>query len=1089
MAKFCKYCGTPLREGASFCRSCGAQIGKPAQRSARPAPRQAVPQPAQPQAPQPVYPQQQQYQPQPAKKKRSGFRTAIALLLVVAILAGIAVTGFWYPGFFRGGGGGDGSGASLSYDGTLPGPEDGVFDYSDEEIASAPAVSMAVSPDRTVAASDGITVDFGPCNLDSADTFTIRTLPLHEDEAGGYRYRGYDLSLDSGTDRFPTEVQVRIPREADDSDLVYFVSQNPVTGENEAEYFEISEDGKEYILYTTHFSLHEKMVINDVGTALSEAIRAGDVSNQMTRDALSAFFYTALNSPDNVMLGTVWYNPQDLWAKMMDKYAYLPASNSLLGAMAHQMESGGAQAVDFSRTLLNGAKDIYTAVDVGNNAKTAADGGAEFALRNLSLESISPGLKENVQKYSNWNTAHGLALARFSAISTAIGVLFLNDKISKEAADGKFATGEQVVKEHWTDYLGVVLGTVSTAAAYVGVAAAAGTAAAAAAPYVAAGCAVGGLALYFYGASQKSPYDELSTAERNYRDFSMLTKTGSVYRTFFYDYEDPKSPEFEADSGISQTSYAVIEKLQTLTPKQHEQFKQLVNTEMEKLNGSGGFHGFDPRTGVTNDFKWTCAYLFTVMEDTPEKIGPAFTEFYQKYADACFYNLSDAEYLSFCRAAMAHRGEDAAAASLPWTNSTEKETIRKTYTERLVKEMFAETSDLFLYFSVMAQHKAQLVVDEQIRSEILPLLNTGVEITVEDKSLDDPKDFSKSIYCSEPRRTDIDTQYTAPDGSVYADNFKYQYEYPLSFWTKSGGSYARVDGPVFLPSELVGGTVNNSTGKYQTLLLHTCSYGKFYPAEDNFVPDLVDGTSNVIFRCSYFNYLLMGAPTVLGYKDVSTKNSEIKYADFTVDPAKAVREGNLDVIRVNITLDGKKQETQSCSLYVESDSSMDFERGRNTGANMPADCKLTLQPDGTFTLEIAAASSDRYSKPCTRESFTITGKIIAENASAETCLHRKGYIHTISASSITATRDGKEYRFDNFSAYLSNDKDGKNGFDQGFSYVDIMVNPLTGELRDVEIAIHADRTSTYYDGKPEFIEKSGIAVWLKPEIVSEGPSG
>ena len=26
MAKFCEYCGTPLREGVKFCPACGAQV-------------------------------------------------------------------------------------------------------------------------------------------------------------------------------------------------------------------------------------------------------------------------------------------------------------------------------------------------------------------------------------------------------------------------------------------------------------------------------------------------------------------------------------------------------------------------------------------------------------------------------------------------------------------------------------------------------------------------------------------------------------------------------------------------------------------------------------------------------------------------------------------------------------------------------------------------------------------------------------------------------------------------------------------------------------------------------------------------------
>lgn len=1078
MAKFCGSCGKPLREGASFCPSCGARIRNQAQQIPR------IP----PQPQYPVYPQQYRQPAPPQKPKGSAARTVISILLVISLLAQIAVAGFWYPGFFRTGEAEPYPG-SAAVSGTVPGPEDGVFSYTDEEIAAAPAVSMQVSLESTRATADGFTVDFGPFNLDSADTFTVRTLPVKEGETGGYRYQGYDLSLGSGMSRFPTEVKVMIPRDADDSDLVYFVTADPETGRNTPEYFEISEDGKYYILYTTHFSEHDKMVVSDFSKILSEAIRAGDVSNQMTRDALSAFFYTAVHSPDQVMTGTVWYNPQDLWAKMMGRYTYLPAAQNLLEAMAHQMQAGGLQSVDFSSALFNGVSKLYEAVDVGNNAKGAADGAAEFALRQMSLEGISPGVKSSLQNYSGWNTAHGAALARFSAIFTAIGVLFLNHKISAEAAEGKYATGEQVLKEHWTDYLSVILSTIATGAAYVGTAAAAGTAAAIAAPYVAAGCAIGGLALYFYGRSQKTPYDSLTIAERNYRDFYALTQSSKLYRVFYYDYIDKSDPQFEGDPTIEPGSIAFIERLETLTEAQNEKFKQAVNVDMRELNQSGGFTGSEPRMGLTLDFRVALHLLYQILQDTPDKIEPAFKEFFRHYAEACFYNLTDAEYLTYCRAAMAARGEDANAASLPWKTDAERETVVKDYTGRFAHEMYAACSDLFLYFSIQAQHEAQMKVDEDIRREILPLLNTGVELTVEDKSLENPKDFSRSIYCAEPRRTDIDTAYTAPDGSVYEDNFKYQYEYPLSFWTNDGGVKSRVDAPVFLPSELIGGTPDAATGKYKTVVLRTCGYDKFYPAQDNFVPALVDGTSNVIFRCSYFNYLMMGAPTVLGYKDISQKNSEIKYADFKVDITKAVREGEISVVRVNIELNGKKQETLNSAMYVQQDGSMFFERGANTGGDMPPDCKLTLEPDGTFTLEISAAACDQYSKPCTREAFTVTGRIIAENESSETCLHRKGYIHTVSSSTIRSTAEGREFAFDSFSAYLSNDLDGKNGFDKNCSFVDIMVNPKTGELRDVELTLYANRTSAYPDGTPEFVEKSGIFIWLVPFALSDQPSG
>ncbi|MBQ6431990.1 MAG: zinc ribbon domain-containing protein [Oscillospiraceae bacterium] len=1086
MAKFCRDCGTRLRDGAAFCPECGARVRDAAQQPAQRQPQQYQ-SPAQPQYYQPV----RQPCPQPAKRKGSASRTAISILLVVAMLAEIAVTGFWFPGFFRSGESEPSAGerpttAVAGEEIAIPTPEDGVFVYTDEEIANAPAVSMAVSPESTSASSGGFTVDFGPYNLDGADTFTVKTLPVHEDAAGGYTYQGFDLSLGSGTDRFVTEVQVRIPRDANDSDLVYFVSADPETGENKAEYYEISEDGKYYILYTTHFSLHEKMVIGDFSKALSEAVKAGDVSNQMTRDALSAFFYTALHAPDQVMSGTVWYNPQDLWAKMMNRYTYLPSSNSLLEVMARQMQSGGAQAVDFSSVLFNGVQQIQEKADLANSAKSVGDAGVEYTLRNLSAEGLAPGVKENLQKYSNWNTAHGLALARFSAISTAIGVLFLNDKIKREAADGKFATGEQVLKEHWTDYLSVVLGTISTGAAYVGAGAAAGSAAAIGAPIVAAGCAIGGLFLYFYGKSKETPYDALGAAERNYRDFFELTKTGTLYRTFFYDIEERSSPEFEGDPRIANDAYAVIAPIGAITPAQNEQLKQLLNTDMEKLNGSGGFTGFDPRTGVSRDFQWACGYLYRVMKDTPEKIGPAFEEFFRNYADACFYNLTDAEYLSFCREAMKQRGEDSNSASLPWTNQAEKEAIRKDYTDRYTKELFAACAEMFLLLSVAAQHEAQLKVDEEIRKEILPLLNTGVVITVEDKSLDNPKDFSKSIYCADPRATGIDTKYTAPDGTVYDTDYKYQYDYPLSFWTKDGGSYARVGAPVFLPAELVGGTTNSATGQYQTILLHQCSYDKFYPAQENFVPKLQAGTSNVVFTCSYFNYLLMGAPTVLGYKDVSQKNSTVQYVDFKVDPTTAVKESDFNVIRVNVELNGKKQETQTYKLQIQEDSSMFFERLRANDPDLPYDCTLTVDPDGNYTLDIPAISNAVYDRPCSREAFTITGKIISEHSDyAKTFKH--GYIYSVSPSVIHSSAQDRNFAFDSFSSYIASAGSEASKVDDNYSHIRFVYDVKTGILENVEIYLHANRTVSYSDSKQEVTEKSGIFAWMT--VISDQPSG
>ena len=67
MTKFCQYCGSPLNEGARFCTSCGHPVA------------------AQSQQPQPGYPPQQGFNPQPPKKKNGLMYVLIGLVVVAAM--------------------------------------------------------------------------------------------------------------------------------------------------------------------------------------------------------------------------------------------------------------------------------------------------------------------------------------------------------------------------------------------------------------------------------------------------------------------------------------------------------------------------------------------------------------------------------------------------------------------------------------------------------------------------------------------------------------------------------------------------------------------------------------------------------------------------------------------------------------------------------------------------------------------------------------------------------------------------------------------------------------------------------------------
>ena len=86
MSKFCRYCGTALVDEAVFCAKCGRECADMARQPAarQPAAAQPVWQAPAPQAPPP--------------KKKAGLLIAAA---IVVVLAALAVTALWKPGFLR----------------------------------------------------------------------------------------------------------------------------------------------------------------------------------------------------------------------------------------------------------------------------------------------------------------------------------------------------------------------------------------------------------------------------------------------------------------------------------------------------------------------------------------------------------------------------------------------------------------------------------------------------------------------------------------------------------------------------------------------------------------------------------------------------------------------------------------------------------------------------------------------------------------------------------------------------------------------------------------------------------------------------
>ncbi|MBO4839270.1 MAG: hypothetical protein J5493_07900 [Lachnospiraceae bacterium] len=130
-------------------------------------------------------------------------------------------------------------------------------------IAAAEPVCLAVTPEAPSVSWNGITVDFGGCNLTEADILEIRDLGSADSAATESRLRMYDFSLASGKHEFAANVTITVPCESPgyDRSLVTF---NEETRTWEPLPYRLSEDGACVTYTKTHFSTDAQMVFERV---------------------------------------------------------------------------------------------------------------------------------------------------------------------------------------------------------------------------------------------------------------------------------------------------------------------------------------------------------------------------------------------------------------------------------------------------------------------------------------------------------------------------------------------------------------------------------------------------------------------------------------------------------------------------------------------------------------------------------------------------------------------------------------------------------------------------------------------------------
>ena len=904
--------------------------------------------------------------------------TVLVVGLAVVLAVEGVIAGVWFPGFFTGGGSVETAQSLeqamaekneqvdlMNY--PMPGRVgDIVNTYTEEEMNSAQRTEIPVSPENPRASAGKFSVDFGEWNLDQEDTLIVRELPEHYDSTTGYIINGYDFSLASGQSEFLTEVVVTVPRESQEDYDSLFVTKNKETGKYEYSYFEISEDGANYLIYTTHFSEQDRITHKGFAEGITEDIEDGQIDDPATLEALSAFYYPNYVSPNKCMTAPVHCNYNYLWNAVAIRYTRKPPGIDLLPYLAEQINSTPKDQLQYTSPL---AKLMYTneGADALNNANTLREAG----LQKLSMKNLSPQLAKAAEGAAKSGSRLTFS-SGLGAASTLIGYYFTLDKMGYEAQQGKYPNLTECYKNNWLGCVGMAVGVVGVVAIPGGT--------------LALTAAAAGLLIYAYSyASSLNQPRELTTTEQIYRDY-YVSPTGNSIRIF---YDEPKL----ADS--YQSNCGNMKPLKSLNEKQNKKLKDYLNKNMAYLRVGAGIPGDDPRKMRIQDRGWVAALsgLFRLLKDNPEKYEEAFKEFYHNYAEA-YWNMNEQAMLSHGRQAMSARGWDSQSfALLSVTNPEKYEDIKNDYINNFAAELAAKHAPIILANIIAHVHLARLEAQQVIEDTLLPRLNTMVEFRVKDNSLPDPNEFSQSVYNTPLARKegigpDTPTYYGRPDFSKCVENSMY-------FTVKDEtGKTKLVEKPVFLPRQRIG------------LKTKLVSFEQYYPAHPNFLPHFNDEKGNVVFRCTYFHYLLMGSPTAMTFHDVSGKGKKDKVVDFELPEPES--DG---VIRVTIEAPPVNQ-ANTHEMKIVEDGTMGYgiveEIKEFTTNPLPANNTLSFGEDGkSMSIDLPAVNHSFHSISDTnglhidhtysfeRSAFRLTGRVTQTDYSVSgKVMAKKGVILT-----------------------------------------------------------------------------------------------
>ncbi len=288
----CRKCGNPLNEGAMFCRKCGMRVEMNNADASKVQPTIST------------QPNAQRNGSSNIRPSHSGWLAPIAVFLAIVILGNsilIHYAELKYPRlnprmesnvaksvdsgldsgrsdnkFNKGLGVGNDEGEAM--------PQSALqIMYTENEIKSASRKESSITKDNPTVIVGDVSVALPYFLIDENESVTVAELPARSDSEGNEIY-AYDISLKSGMHQLGACAEITIPRKAKPGEIGSVVYFNEATGKWDTVCYDISDDGKSYIIQTTHFSIF--------GESLK---KVGDIYGSTEENLAGEMFYKVYN--------------------------------------------------------------------------------------------------------------------------------------------------------------------------------------------------------------------------------------------------------------------------------------------------------------------------------------------------------------------------------------------------------------------------------------------------------------------------------------------------------------------------------------------------------------------------------------------------------------------------------------------------------------------------------------------------------------------------------------------------------------------------------------------------------------------------